>query len=270
NTLGNKPAKDQDDDLLSYKFPIKIGDKDRPFDGMVGYRMTDNPSSNATHWDKLYTYFPSTAEDATKRFVNLTADQLFRLSPYFNDPALTSSIIRTRTDKYTITTAIIDPYTPIHAFSPSLPIKSLRLQPWTIQQAFSRMTAFFRLGPHLLSGDVPLYVDRPLSADTWNTPKGPQDPSAVSTTGKTAAAPIRLPIGGRKGMWQWLQPYDLPGKDEKADRITRFNAMDVGEEDTKIRKERAPYTFIEGYLMLARPLLKEDIGISGGAQRSKA
>ncbi|OQO04338.1 hypothetical protein B0A48_10949 [Cryoendolithus antarcticus] len=263
NTLGNKPPNDQDD-LLSYKFPIKIGDKDRPFDGMVGYCMTDNPSSNMTHWDKLFTYFPSTAKDATKRFVNLTANQLFPLSPYFNDPALTSSIIRTRTDKYTVITAIIDPYTPVHAFSPSLPIKSLRLQPWTIQQAFSRMTAFFRLGPHLLSGDVPLYVDKPLSADTWNTSKGPPDPSAVSTTGKTAAAPIRLPISGRKGMWQWLQPYDLPGKDAKADRITRFNAMDVGEEDTKIRKERAPYTYVEGYLQLARPLLKEDIGISGG------
>jgi len=53
-------------------------------------------------------------------------------------------------------------------------------------------------------------------------------------------------------MWNWLQPYRVGDK-------TQFNSLDVGEEDTKIRNDPAPYTFVEGYLQLARPLLSEEL-----------
>ena len=42
---------------------------------------------------------------------------------------------------------------------------------------------------------------------------------------------------------------------------TKFNAMDVGEEDTRIRNDPGPYTFVEGYLQLAKPLLKSDVQV---------
>jgi hypothetical protein len=161
---------------------------------------------------------------------------------------------------------LIDPYTPFHAYSPILPIKSLILPPWTIQAAFSRMTAFFRLGPQLLSSDVPINYnpDAHLSPDSWNTAKESVDAATVAALKKGETASIRLPLAGKKGLWQWLQPYDLPNDKEKpgpkdGTRVTRFNALDVGEEDTKIRKDPAPYTFIEGYLQLARPLLSENV-----------
>ena len=291
NTLGNAP-KGNPDDLLeypeatnmdSYNFPIKFGDVERPFDGLVGYYLhttqpgTAPPTSNlpskrtpnttsslTTNWENLYTYFPSSATKTTKP---LTPKTFPSLRPYYNDPETTSNLTTSRVDRYLVTTMLIDPYTPIHAYSPILPIKSLRLQPWTMQQAFSKMSAFFRLGPQLLSQDVPAYVDKPLDPDTWNI--------AASTTTKpndTAVPPstIKLPISGKKGMWQWLQPYDIPGKlateEEKKrsgikDEVnkTKFVGMDVTEEDTRIRKEAAPYTFVEGYLQLARPLLAKEM-----------
>ena len=42
NTLGNRPPPewDEEKELSSYQFPFKIGDAERPFDGVVGYFVT--------------------------------------------------------------------------------------------------------------------------------------------------------------------------------------------------------------------------------------
>ncbi|KJX99852.1 hypothetical protein TI39_contig350g00002 [Zymoseptoria brevis] len=293
NTLGNTPPGNPNDpieypeaaNLDAYSFPIKLGDAERPFDGMVGYYLhtpqTGTPPSNlpskrtpnrtsrlTTDWENLYTYFPSSNTSATKP---LTPETFPSIRPYYNDPLTTPNLTTSRVDRYLVTTMLIDPYTPIHAYSPILPVKSLRLQPWTMHKAFSRMSAFFRLGPQLLSQDVPAYIENShLDPDSWNATaaKG----ASSTTASNTVPAAIRLPISGKKGMWQWLQPYDVPGrkvteeerKAGKKDEVnsTRFVSMDVGEEDSRIRKEKAPYTFVEGYLQLARPLLgKEMAGI---------
>ena len=102
------------------------------------------------------------------------------------------------------------------------------------------ITAFFRLGPQLVRKDIPTDYEAGThaTAETWATPP-PVD---------AATAPIRLPVSGKKGLWKWLQPYRVNGD-------TKFNSLDVGEEDTLIRNDRAPYTFVEGYLQLAKPLL---------------
>ena len=278
NSLGNKPN-DEATDLYSYRFPIKLGDAERPFDGVVGYYLPKKAGASAdTDWESLFTYFPSSATQATKK---LTPQRFPVVSPYyidpepFADPKATTTLANAHVAKYTVTTMLIDPYTSLHAYSPILPIKTLRIQPWTIQQAFSRMTAFFRLGPALLSQDVPAYVDKPLMPDSWNTAKAVSATPTTDTQKLAAAqeaqkaAAIRLPISGRKGTWQWLQPYDRPADktgDPNVDKIdhpnvTKFNAMDVGEEDTRIRRDPAPYTFVEGYLQLAKPLLKADVPI---------
>jgi hypothetical protein len=121
------------------------------------------------------------------------------------------------------------------------------------------MTAFFRLGPSLLSQDVPATYnpDRELNPDSWATKRdSPADPGS-------ALPAIRLPISGKKGLWRWLQPYDVAGATEALPRVTRYNEMDVNEEDTRIRKDAAPYTFVEGYLQLARPLLSTDVRTTG-------
>jgi hypothetical protein len=179
---------------------------------------------------------------------------------------------------------LIDPYTALHAYSPILPINSLKLPPWTIQKAFTRMTGFFHLGPSLLSQDVPTSYDksRPLNADLWladqtvsnppststalasaTTPGAPATPAPITPPAVSPVPTVRLPISGKKGLWQWLQPYDIESDNPVAGtpNETRFNALGIEQEDTTIRKDPAPYTFVEGYLQLARPLLKEDVNV---------
>ena len=172
------------------------------------------------------------------------------------------------------------------------------------------MTAFFRLGPNLLSSDVPTPYDasRPLDTTTWlqaqnvanlpSTNLAPTTSGSGSGSGSASAPPatapgptpspsstntqtpsVRLPISGKKGLWQWLQPYDVaptPTPTPSAPtgttgtsttalpNVTRFNALGVDQEDARIRKDPAPYTFVEGYLQLARPLLNADVS-SGGS-----
>ncbi|ORY12601.1 hypothetical protein BCR34DRAFT_600494 [Clohesyomyces aquaticus] len=267
NTLGKTPKSElrtEQDELSSYRFPFKIGDVDRPFDGVVGYFNTDNKVDGRTDWDTMYTYFP---DEANNNFVKITPKNFPRLSPHYIDPKkLTTTSTDTTTfesyrqaqaAQFTITTMLIDPYTPIHAYSPILPIKSLAVPPWSIQKAFTRMTAFFRLGPSLISVDVPAKYDdkRKLDPESWSTPL----PDGGASNDKPTMPAIRLPISGKKGLWRWLQPYDVKseGKADTAPHDTLFNEMDVIQEDSTIRKDRPPYTFVEGYLQLARPLLKD-------------
>ena len=282
NTRGNIPSSEAEE-LASYKFPFKIGDADRPFDGVVGYFQSDNVNTGKTDWSKLYTYFPSTA---TKKIIGIEPSNFPTISPTYiqpekdfkvagmPNPRKFSSYIESRTAQYLVTTMLIDPYTPIHAYSPMLPIKSLKLANWTMQKAFSRMTAFFRLGPSLISQDVPSAYDpkRALKSDSWLDAQNAQNPTSTALApkpkpGDPVIVPpppvptIRLPIAGKKGLWQWLQPYDVAGEKEGEQRRTLYNSLMVEQEDSRIRGDAAPYTFVEGYLQLARPLLKEDVNV---------
>jgi hypothetical protein len=54
-----------------------------------------------------------------------------------------------------------------------------------------------------------------------------EDQQRLATTPETAA--IRLPLAGKKGLWNWLQPYVVEGEAE-GETETRYNALQVGEE----------------------------------------
>ena len=57
-----------------------------------------------------------------------------------------------------------------------------------------------------------------------------------------------------KRMWNWLQPYvDEQGSGDRP----VYNALEVGPEDGRLRADEGPYTMVEGFLQLARPLIKE-------------
>jgi hypothetical protein len=133
------------EDLLSYKFPIKIGDADRPFDGVLGYYETDNTTTGATDWSKLYTYFPtisSTTQLGDPR-VYIEPASFPTLSPFFVDPEGTltnDSYAATVAQSFSIKTMFIDPYTALHVYSSILPIKDFQLPAWTIQTALQKMS----------------------------------------------------------------------------------------------------------------------------------
>ena len=225
--------------LEGYGFKLKVGDHERNYDGVVGYYLSSNddaPSPTAptpqpkTTWDKLYTYF--LPEKPHANVTEIVPDIYPPLSPYYinPEPDVTPNMTSAKARKYTVTSVLMDPYTPIHGYSPILPTKSLTLPPWTVQTAMDKMHAFFHLGPSLVAVDVPTaYAD----ANAKN-PDG------------TPLAAVSLPISGRKGTWTWLQPYAQDG----ADTVPQFATMDVQEDLGQKKFESAPYTFLEGYLQL--------------------
>lgn len=212
--------------LLDYKFPIKIGDADRPFDGVVAF--FDN-QAGMTDWDHIHTYFTSPcAPIQGDPRLPITLENFDALSPFHVNPtdfSTSTSYVAAKTSQLLVKTMLIDPYTPLHVFTPILPIKSLQLPSWTVQRALEKMSAFFHLGPILLTKNLPPTYDetKPLSADTWMQRQTERE--TEQTTAK-----IRLPIGsGKKGVWEWLQPYQVKS-DDGLEEEKKYNAFDVGED----------------------------------------
>lgn len=60
-------------------------------------------------------------------------------------------------------------------------------------------------------------------------------------------------------MWNWLQPYVDPSPPTTSTDSPRplYNSLQVGPEDGRLRNDPAPYTMLEGFLQLARPLVKD-------------
>lgn len=276
------PAGPSDADLLlSYEFPVKIGDKERPYDGVVGYFDSDNTTTGKTTWTKLHSYFTAngTPETHDPR-VSILPENFETISPYYVEPEgplMNGSFAASHAANLNVKTMLLDPFTPLHLYTPILPIKSLRLSAWCIQSALEKMSAFFHVGPVLITRDVASAYDatKAVSADDWAKK---QLENAVSPD----TADIRLPIAvGRKGSWNWLQPYPLS---DAGDGKRRYNALQVGEEgkipavvvlvfallfgtwlgleltcvDGRMRLDPAPYTMVEGYLQLIQPLTKDD------------
>ena len=64
-------------------------------------------------------------------------------------------------------------------------------------------------------------------------------------------------------MWNWLQPYVDPNPPQAGNPIRPlYNALEVGNESGAFRDDPAPYTLLEGFLQLARPLI--DANQAGG------
>jgi hypothetical protein len=122
------------------------------------------------------------------------------------------------------------------------------------------------MGPLLITKDVPKLYDttKHLHADSWLLNQTKDNKAATNTQ-----PAIRLPIAGGKGMWNWLQPYRTDEVVEepvttggtvvavRQETVTRFNALEVGKEDGNMRFDPGPYTFVEGFLQLARPIVTE-------------
>jgi hypothetical protein len=123
----------------------------------------------------------------------------------------------------------------------------------------------------LLTQDIPgtYDPDKAIAADDWVQNQLSQDANPES-------APIKLPIAmGRKGAWEWLQPYPFP--EDRGDGKRHYNAHDVGQgksflaneriflsavltfmsiDDGRFRLDPGPYTMVEGFLHLAKPLVE--------------
>ncbi len=126
------------DYLTTYPFPVKIGDADRPFDGVVAYWNATDPQP----FNKVFTYFPDPTTDDCVR-IDIVPGNFPPLRPYFVDPQDHkdgSGFAEAHTAHMMVKSVLMDPYTPVHLYSGILPIKSLQLPAWTLQQAMKNMS----------------------------------------------------------------------------------------------------------------------------------
>ncbi|KAF3055929.1 hypothetical protein GL218_07121 [Daldinia childiae] len=234
-----KSAADKD----YYKFQVRLGDRDATYDGLVGYFDTTAPGTDELNFDYIRTFFsPDDKEIVPLRPLNTDEYPLF--TPFWEPPfpVEPADFDNHRNARMSVFGAIIDPFTPIHAYSSFLPPSELLLPSWTWQRAMNTMTAFFHAGPLTLPlNDVP-----------------PYDPAQVLTKDNAKEIPKRdlpLPSLGA-GDWSWFEPYVVEG-DGDGDGDTVFNPFGIEKRGdlTKPGFQNGPYTAVEGFLQLRNPIM---------------
>lgn len=286
------------DPINPYKFKVKVGDKDRIYDGLVGYfDSQDNFEALGTELklETLYTYY----DTGTKPTQVISPNNYPEIKPYyisaaqkdtlkFDDPALTDDaavqmalgVVNQHAENLKMLGCIIDPFSDLHLYSGILPIVSLKLPSWTLQQAMQRMTAFFHMGPLLITtpdlqnqfhSENDLTPDYNLATKADATLKPNTDPKAP---------PVfkGIPIPAVKSAdWNWLQafavtptpaPTPLPSAAPATatpvmpvhppPKEQHWNPFVIAQLDNKPKFEPGPYTAVEGYLQLKNPIMTPD------------
>jgi hypothetical protein len=284
-----------------YYFPVKLGDKDRNFDGLIGFFCTAQNLGKPVlkepqgDWDlsRLYTYLMDDY-DATKNDprVSLGDGKNFPIfTPYYLDPVKSASqngipLESDHASKLHQYCMLIDPFLPVHAYTAILPNQPLQLPHFVVEKALRKMTAFWRIGPILIPGDVADFDPaRPLQADYTKVlqvdPNTKVQPPSISLPVASAAV-AQAEKDGSGGGFRYLQPYYgwindpahpqgpvgevsnpiSAGTDPKPPAPqTYFNASKVVSDAAMggaatLKLQDGPYTMVEGYLQIAQPLDK--------------
>jgi hypothetical protein len=280
-----------------YTFEYKLGDVERTYDGLVGYYKTQPPSPNTStgrqsDYDlkKLYTFFDenkAAAGDPRQQLDDDTNPHFETLRPYWSGLPDTTSMDPTKQadrdlyaskiglihhDEMEVFGAICDPFLPIHAYSGILPNTALTLPSWTVEAAMAKMTAFWHSGPLVVTRDVPaLYDDTsPLDAEYSTNLLGPplsEAQAALLPPAPTVNIPLTKPLASAsagQATYKWLQPYQVPATVNGVTTTeTRFNSLDIsadtasGADASTMRLESGPYTALEGFVQLAKPIVSQ-------------
>ncbi|KAL8672154.1 MAG: hypothetical protein Q9168_003377 [Polycauliona sp. 1 TL-2023] len=269
-----------------YTFPIKLGDRDRTFDGLVGYFPSAAPHSNAAiapasssdlDLSSLYTYYPSSASSPPvgdpRIFPSAQNNNFPLFTPYFNSAGKAGDPIVDQVSKMQIFGAIMDPFLPIHAYSVILPNKSLKLPDWMVEKALGSINAFWRIGPLLVTDDMPQQYDvtRALDPDAVGLNVASPGPAAASSADDPMQAlpKVSLPLpapaasaSGSNAAYRYLQPYLVPLTDPGTGALisnkTEYNVFGIsgdaagGGDAANARLPDGPYTAIEGYAQIVQ------------------
>lgn len=239
--------------------------------------------------DNLYTFFTdgmAPKGDPRKQLDDDVSPHFENLTPYWTglpdtttlkptDPSSRDNFAKTLATSHqsmmTIFGAICDPFLPIHAYSGILPNMPLKLPSWTVEQAMAQMTAFWHSGPLIVTQDVPAAynISTPLDANysktllsaTLLTEAQAALLPPVPTVGIPLAKPISSASGGQAS-YKWLQPYALSTTTNNVTTTqTKFNPIDIsgdsasGADASMMRLENGPYTALEGFVQLAKPIV---------------
>ena len=278
--IGRPPGNTSND---WYQFPVKLGDRERTYDGLVGYFKTPDkppvPTTSpgatgllASDFDlgSVYTYFVeetmpdgtvSTKSDGVR--IPISPQNFPVMDPYYissgSSTATSSAQTLMHNAKLQVFGMIIDPYLPVHGYSAILPNQPLKLPNWQVEEGLKNISAFFHFGPLLVPNDVPpapnaaYLVTEEYSTQLSTQKQGP--------TPSTQIPQVAIPVQSHQD-WKWLQPYVVEGDNvdpitgEKSTFQTKFAAYDlspdaaVGQDAQEIRLANGPYTAVEGYLQL--------------------
>ena len=233
----------------SYNFQIKLGDKDRSFDGLLGYFRLTSPTE--IDLDNFYTYYPS-AGNAQSMTIIIEEKNYPIFRAFYNDPLKNidgevsikspEEIDLDYNQRLQTYGMLVDPFTLVHAYAGFLPVTVLQLPGWALEQGLKNITAFFHLEPMIIPNDAPTYDPTRVLASGSNLNKIPNPPPKAS--------PYPVPAIGVAD-WAWLQPYAIPPV--SVDNI-HFNAFKLTAVPNEPKLERTPYTAVEGYLYLKQPI----------------
>ena len=273
-------------DNSGFTFHVKIGDASRRYDGLVGYFLPSDqplqPNASDLQLDKIYTFneFIQNSQQPPLKNEPRTAigPSNYPLhTPYWTAPQNATEPLDRHDDKLQVLGMLVDPFLPVHAFSGILPTQTLTLPPWTVERALKAMTAFWRAGPLLTPVDVDLSASnlRPLDASYAATlaayaqgdnPDGSKPAGGTGVTANelpTVHLPLSAPVGaanGGGGKFMYLQPYIVGTGSGGAETNTRFTPFVVnpqaasGGDAVDAKLYPGPYTAVEGFLQLAKPL----------------
>ncbi|KJZ67944.1 hypothetical protein HIM_12668 [Hirsutella minnesotensis 3608] len=246
--LLTKPS-DTANNTPSYDFQVRLGDRDAEYDGLVGYFDT-MPATDELNLDRIWTFFAPESETMNP-LARLDTKGYPLFTPFWESPldglgnALDPTVFMDRRDaRMSVFGAIIDPFTPVHAYSSFLPPVALSVPPWTWQRAMDTMTAFFHAGPLTMpDNDVPIYneAEKLTSRNARDMPK----------------RDLQLPSLG-PGDWSWFQPYNEPASTQSNDAPQAvYNPFGIQKRGdlTKPGFQNGPYVAIEGFLQLRNPIM---------------
>lgn len=235
--------------LDKYHFPIKLGDRDRTFDGVLGY-FIQNDGHEKYEYDTFYTYFAEKESEVTK---SIKPENYPLLTPYHTLPEgkKPEDIIDEYNSKLNVFSMLIEPFTAIHGYTSCQPIKELQLPHWALEQSLAKITAFFHMGPIIMPFDVPQHRS---DYDLVSGMTGSEIDEILKKEKDVSPFPIpSVTIAD----WAWLQPYYQGAKPD--DEKIAFNPFPV----TGIKRvpefNETPYTAIEGYLYLKKPIVEPEI-----------
>jgi hypothetical protein len=251
--------------LEKYEFPIKLGDRERTFDGVVGYFRQERSESAPYNFDTFYTYFvkeEAQTTDLTKTTELIEPQNYPKLTPYYISPLLDeeetakkkakdpATIVKEYNNKLDIFAMLVDPFTAIHGYTTCQPVKELQLPHWSLEQALGRITAFFHMGPIIMPSDAPGYDrNRKLASGS--------DWTEIDRLLK-GISPFPVP-SVTIADWAWLQPYYHNREGTEEEEGTSFNPFPVTAIKRPPEFNQAPYTAIEGYLYLKAPITEPEV-----------
>ena len=235
----------------SYNFQIKFGDKERAFDGLLGYFKANSPTD--VDLDHFYTYYPSAGGNDISMTTIIGEDNYPVFPAFYIDPLKYTDAgvdikspeeIRLEYNRKLQTFGmLVDPFAIVHAYAGFLPVTTLHLPEWALEQGLKNITTFFHLGPMIMPINTPAYDPDRVLKSGFNLKNIPDPPAGTS--------PFPIPAIGVAD-WAWLQPYD-DNPPVSIDNIS-FNPFKLATLPDEPKLEPTPYTAVEGYLYLKQPI----------------